>query len=198
MLLLRQPKPEAIRRFLDDQADLDFSYEEVGATASQPPAGYVVDHTRVALGEGGEVFAAAKSALQGWQQFRLDWLGAWPATTPIRRGEVVAIVARSIGLWWLNACRIVYLIDQQLEPEKFGFAYGTLPDHAGSGEERFVVEMDSSETVWYDILAFSRPNQTLARLGYPYLRHIQQRFGQQSAAAMKRAVRLAVDLEAAI
>jgi len=46
----------------------------------------------------------------------------------------VAILARSIGLWWLNACRIVYVVDKV---DKFGFAYGTLPDHAGSGEERW-------------------------------------------------------------
>ena len=40
--------------------------------------------------------------------------------------------------------------------DKFGFAYGTLPDHAGSGEERFLVEWDQDEgSVWYDIRVFS-------------------------------------------
>jgi uncharacterized protein (UPF0548 family) len=192
MLLFRQPKPETIRRFLDDQGELDFSYEGIGATANEPPAGYVVDHTRVKLGVGKEVFAAAKVALEGWQQFRIGWLGAWPATTPIRQGEVVAIVARSIGLWWLNACRIVYLIDEELEETKFGFAYGTLPDHAGSGEERFLIEMGGDGSVWYDILAFSRPNHLLARIGYPYVRRVQKRFGQHSAVAMQQAVESAL------
>ncbi len=192
MLLFRQPKPETIRRFLDDQGELDFSYEGIGATANEPPAGYVVDHTRVKLGVGKEEFAAAKVALEGWQQFRIGWLGAWPATTPIRQGEVVAIVARSIGLWWLNACRIVYLIDEELEETKFGFAYGTLPDHAGSGEERFLIEMGGDGSVWYDILAFSRPNHLLARIGYPYVRRVQKRFGQHSAVAMQQAVESAL------
>ena len=195
MLLFRKPKPDTIRRFLDDQGKLDFSYEDIGATASQPPAGYVVDHTRVKLGAGEEVFAAAKAALESWQQFQIGWLGAWPATTPIRQGEVVAVVARSIGLWWLNACRIVYLIDEELEEKKFGFAYGTLPDHAGAGEERFLIEMDGDGSVWYDILAFSRPNHVLARIGYPYVRRVQKRFGQHSAVAMQQAVESALVIE---
>ena len=196
MLLLHKPTPETIQRFLDGQRELDFTYQGVGATANEPPAGYVVDHTRVKLGEGDVVFAAAKSALESWQQFRLGWLGAWPATTPIRQGEVVAIVARSIGLWWLNACRIVYLIDEELGQKKFGFAYGTLPEHAGSGEERFLIEMDQEGSVWYDILAFSRPNHVLARIGYPFVRRVQRRFGQHSVAAMQRTVESSLEAEA--
>lgn len=192
MLLLRKPTSETIQCFLDSQRGLDLTYEGVGFTASDPPAGYIVDHTRVQLGKGEEVFAAAKSALEGWRQFELGWLEARPVTTPIRQGAVVAIVARSIGFWWLNACRIVYLIHDELEKRQFGFAYGTLPDHAGSGEERFLIEMDGEGRVWYDILAFSRPNHALARIGYPYVRRLQKRFGQHSAAAMKQAVESAL------
>jgi uncharacterized protein (UPF0548 family) len=99
---------------------------------------------------------------------------------------VVAILARSLGLWWLNACRIVTVVDEE---DRFGFAYGTLPDHAGTGEERFLIERDDQDSsVWYDILAFSRPHQFLVRLGCPYMRVIQRRFGRESAAAMCRAV----------
>ena len=70
----------------------------------------------------------------------------------------MAVIARRLGLWWLNACRIVYVVDEPGPVSRYGFAYGTLPDHAGSGEERFLVEWDrASGEVWYDILAFSRP-----------------------------------------
>ena len=48
----------------------------------------------------------------------------------------MAVLARSLGLWWLNACRIVCVIDEDRPVTGFGFAYGTLPDHAESGEER--------------------------------------------------------------
>jgi uncharacterized protein (UPF0548 family) len=80
----------------------------------------------------------------------------------------------------------VYVID---EPDRFGFAYGTLPQHAESGEERFSVEYHpDTDEVWYDIYAFSRPGNFLIRLGYPYARWRQKQFAVESKAAMLRAV----------
>jgi uncharacterized protein (UPF0548 family) len=190
MLSLRKPSAESTRRFLTAQAKLDFSYSAVGATASQLPPGFVVDRTRIKLGEGEPVFQAARAALQRWRQFDLGWMEAWSPETPIRTGEVVAIVARAMGLWWINACKIVYVVDESGPISRFGLANGTLPDHAGSGEERFLIEWDRADnSVWYDILAFSRPNQLLSRLGYPMVRRTQKRFGRESAAAMLKAVR---------
>ena len=189
MLSLRKPSAEDMRQFLTVQAKLDFSYAAVGATATTPPASYVVDHTRIKLGEGEPAFAAAKKALESWGQFNLGWLEAWPPSTPLKPGAVVAVLARAISLWWLNACRIVYVVDETGPITRFGFAYGTLPDHAGSGEERFLIEWDQTDdSVWYDILAFSRPRHFLVRLGYPMLRRRQKRFGRESAAVMLRAI----------
>ena len=189
MKLLRKPSDASVREFLAAQSKLDFTYTAVGATASLPPAGYLVNHTRIKLGEGEEVFTKAKAALGRWEQFRLGWVEAWPPETPIQTGEVVAVVARRVGLWWLSACRIVYVVDEPGSVSRYGFAYGTLPDHAGSGEERFLVEWDrASGEVWYDILAFSRPHWLLTRLGNRCLRRLQKRFGRESAAAMVRAV----------
>jgi uncharacterized protein (UPF0548 family) len=185
MISLRKPSAEATRRFLAAQAKLNFSYSAVGATAGQLPPGFVVDRTRIKLGEGEPVFQAAKAALQRWRQFDLGWLEAWSPETPIQPGEVIAIVARAIGLWWFNACKIVYVVDESGTISRFGLAYGTLPDHAARGEERFLIEWDQADnSVWYEILAFSRPNHLLARLGYPIVRRTQKRFGRESAAAM--------------
>ena len=40
-----------------------------------------------------------------------------------------------------------------MRTRKFGFAYGTLPDHAATGEERFLIEWNQDDdSVWYDIL----------------------------------------------
>jgi uncharacterized protein (UPF0548 family) len=186
MLLFRKPSPATLRDFLAAQAKLDLTYTAVGATAAVPPPGYVVDRTRSRLGEGEKVFQGAKAALQRWEHFRLGWVEALPPETPIKVGQVVAVVARLFGLWWLNACRILYVVD---EADKFGFAYGTLPDHAETGEERFQVEWDRhDDSIWYDIVAFSRPRHFLARLGYPYTRIVQRRFARDSAATMLRAV----------
>lgn len=190
MLSLRKPSAGSIRHFLAAQSKLDFSYPAVGATAKQPPADFTVDHTRVELGEGEEVFRSANAALRRWQQFRLGWLEAWASDTPIETGAVVAIVAHAIGMWWLNPCRIVYVVDESGPISRFGFAYGTLPGHVATGEERFLIEWNRADnSVWYDILAFSRPNHFLSRLGNPVVRRLQKRFGRNSAAAMLKAVR---------
>ena len=185
MFLFRQPTDVVIHAFLQAQARLDFTYPDTGATAVTAPASYVVDHTRIRLGTGEEVFRRAKIGLQGWKQFDLGWLKAFPADTPIRSGEVVAVVACTFGLWSLNAARIVYAVD---EPRRFGFAYGTLPGHVERGEERFLVEQTDDDSVWYDILAFSQPRHLLTKIGYPLVRRLQRRFGRESAAAMVRAV----------
>lgn len=189
MFSLRKPSKESLRQFIQAQRPLGFTYVAVGATATQPPAGYVVDHTRRQLGTGEATFNAAVAALQAWRQFRLGWVDAWPPETPLRPGEVVAVMGRALGIWWLNACRIVYVVDEGGPVLRFGFAYGTLPGHAESGEERFLVEWNrADDSVWYDILAFSRPNLVLTRLGYPLVRRAQKRFARDSAAAMRRAV----------
>src|SRR5271157_885582 len=142
MLSLRRPSTGAIREFLASQSKLGFTYSALGATATVPPAGYAVDHTRIKLGEGEVVFTKAKLALGHWEQFRLGWVEAWSPKTTIETGDVVAVIARQVGLWWLSACRIVYVVDEQGSIQRFGFASGTLPDHAESREERFVVEWD--------------------------------------------------------
>jgi uncharacterized protein (UPF0548 family) len=148
-----------------------------------------VDHARVRLGDGEEVFQAARSALSSWEHFRLGWAEVWPPDPPVRQGQVVAVLARILGLWSLNAARIVYVVDRVGPVTAFGFAYGTLSDHAESGEERFLVEWDRREGgVWYDILAFSRPRHFLARLGYPLVRRMQERFRRDSGRALQQAV----------
>lgn len=189
MLSLQKPSVEKLRQFLAEQAASSFSYPAVGASAHTPPSGYVVDRTRIELGSGEPVFHSASAALQKWEQFRLGWVEAWSPNTPIQTGEVVAIMGWAVGFWWLNSCRIIYTVDESGPITKFGFAYGTLPGHVESGEERFLIEWDrETDKVWYDILAFSRPNHFLTRLGYPLVRRSQKRFGRDSAASMFRAV----------
>ncbi|HLN26236.1 MAG TPA: DUF1990 domain-containing protein [Gemmataceae bacterium] len=193
MLWLRKPSGVIIANLMQAQAPLDFSYPAVGASAGQPPAGYIVDHTRINLGRGERVFKAARAALERWDHMRLGWLEASAPGPPTYAGQVVATLARSLGLWWLNVCRVVYVVEVNGPVEQFGFAYGTLPAHLACGEERFAVEWDrASDAVCYDISAFSRPRHLLARLGYPWMRMVQKRFGRDSARALARAVERSV------
>ena len=50
------------------------------------------------------------------------------------------------------------------------------------------IEWHSDDTVWYDLLAFSRAGHWLIWLGYPCVRRLQRRFALASLAAMVRTV----------
>ena len=190
MFSFRKPSSESIRRFLSEQKNRDYTYSAVGGTSGTPPAGFVVDHTRIELGKGQSVFDGAKMAIKRWEHFQLGWVETSSKDIPIERGQVVGVMARVFGVWCLNACRIVSVIDEAGGVSRYGFVYGTLPGHVESGEERFQVEWNRNDgSVWYEILAFSRPNHFLTRLGYPMVRRIQQKFAHDSAAAMQLAIR---------
>ncbi len=177
-----RPDAARVRRYLDAQRAGPLTYDAVGATnGGAPPAGFALDHNRQRLGRGEAAFARAREDVRRWRMFPAPWTAIEPADAPIAEGEVVAVHIRALGVWWLNAARVVYVID---EPRRFGFAYGTLPGHAERGEERFLVEWLEDDEVWYDLRAFSRPRYWAARLGRPIARALQRRFVRHSKAAM--------------
>jgi uncharacterized protein (UPF0548 family) len=204
--LFRPPTDDAIRRIVAAQAHLAPSYPEVGATrfgAGPLPRGYAIDHNRLQLGAGEAVFAAACAAVRAWKMFAQ---GGWtrvvepsPGAAP-REGIPVAVVVRAplLGFVYLVAhSRVVYTVDDgaggHVEgPDgvrRYGFAYGTLPAHFETGEERFSVEIGPDGAVWSDVLAFSRPGHPVVALGYPYARAMQKRFSRAVGPALARAVR---------
>ena len=187
MFLTRRPSPDQIKQFIDRSKSLKLSYEPVGI-AGESPRGYKVDEAGAVIGVGTAVFAAAKEALRNWRQFDLGWVELYPQGAPVETGTVVAVLVRHLGFWSLNGCRVVYLIESQDE-SRFGFAYGTLANHAELGEEIFEVSFDpASQDVTYRIRAVSKPNAIAARIGYPFTRILQERFRRDSIKAMKRAV----------
>jgi uncharacterized protein (UPF0548 family) len=189
MFCLSRPNRDFIASFLSAQQKKAFSYPDVGCSRQQIPKGYVADHNRIELGTGVETFERATRAVRDWKMFDMPWIElCWP-DTPIEAGASVAVVVSHLGFWSLNACRIVYVMDEHGSPERYGFAYGTLPDHGARGEERFSVECNSDGRVYYDLYAISRAGRA-ARLGYPYARVLQKRFARDSKTAMERAVRV--------
>jgi uncharacterized protein (UPF0548 family) len=189
VLLLSHPSEHQIERFFDRARNANHTYSEVGATSGITPPHFTTDHNRVLLGHGTVTWSRAVDAIRRWEMFNIGWVRLYSPSTPIAAGENVAVLAHWLGCYWLNACRIVYVIEETSPLQRFGFAYGTLDDHAESGEERFTVEWNrESDEVWYDILAFSRPNQFLARIGYPAARRLQKRFAADSKRAMVNAV----------
>lgn len=190
MFLLGEPSEGCIEGFLHDQREKSFSYAEVGVSREGASAvgGYAVDHNRIRLGTGEETFVRASEALRNWKMFDLGWVCIYPRGAPIEVGTMVAVLGYHYGFRSLNACRIVYLVEEAGEVHRYGFAYGTLPGHAERGEERFTVEWNrADDSVWYDLYAFSRPRHPLAWLGYPVGRTLQKRFARDSKQAMVRA-----------
>ena len=112
-------------------------------------------------GEAGEVtFAPDGSALvRPGDSALLKWV-LWPPKIPTR---------------------VVYVID---EPDRKGFAYGTLPGHPERGEESFVVERRADESVWLTIRSFSRPSNRWFWAAYPVLRMMQAIFTERYKRAL--------------
>lgn len=208
MFLLRRPDAAQLARLLARAHDLPLSYDQIGIAHTARPPGFRVGEIRVVLGRGEVVYARAVRALQEWRQFDLGWARIYPTTAPLEPGSNVLVVTGHFGFWSVNACRIVYALSEHVRvaPSKrraadeelstsgqqsleiTGFGYGTLTDHAETGEEIFQVSWDPiGGEVVYQIRAVSRERAWLARLGFPLARALQARFRRDSAAAMHRA-----------
>lgn len=187
MFLARRPSLETIDRFVRESRDLPLSYSPVGIVRAEA-AGQGVEEATVAIGHGTADFERARAALIAWKQFDIGWVETFPREAPVVVGTVVAVLIRHVGFWSLNGCRVLYGVDCQHDEARFGFAYGTLTNHAEGGEELFEVFVDSrTGEVMYRIRAMSWPQTTLTRIGQPIVRALQARFRRHSAAAMKRA-----------
>jgi uncharacterized protein (UPF0548 family) len=108
-----------------------------------------------------------------------------PEDPPIEEGTTVATLAPLGPVRVILACRIVRVVDV---PDRYGFAYGTLPSHPEEGEERFVVSHGADGTVTFEVVAFSRAHDLLTRLGGPIPRRIQAHTTQQYLDGMRRHV----------
>jgi uncharacterized protein (UPF0548 family) len=185
VFLIQRPSPAEIDRFLDASRDLPLSYGPSGILR-QPNGVARFDERIVTVGHGDADFERARSALHAWKHFDLGWVEAHPSPASIGTGTVVALVIRHLGFWSANGCRVLYHVGGE---GAFGFAYGTLTNHAESGEELFEVFVDArTGDVMYRIRAVSWPQSPLARIAQPYVRGLQARFRRDSAAALKRAV----------
>jgi uncharacterized protein (UPF0548 family) len=188
MWSLLKPTDAKLDSILSSESKRNFTYSCVGATANnERPSGFDLDENCVVLGHGDRVFDAACAALRRWQQFPPNWARIYPESAPLRTNQTIIVAIRSLGIWWINSARIVYVVDEHGPPRRFGFAYGTLPAHVECGEERSMIEMTADGTVSYLLRAISKPRMLLTRLGYPIVRHLQKRFVRDSQAAMRTA-----------
>jgi uncharacterized protein (UPF0548 family) len=146
---------------LSDLSALPLTYPEVGATAGDLPDGYHHIKKSAVIGRGRRRYEEAAAAGMRWGMLRGAGLRV-EATSDI--ATVGADVIVHLGPVQAP-CRVVYVVD---EADRRGFAYGTLPGHAESGEERFVVRYDpASDQVFAEVVAFSRHATWWSTLGSP-------------------------------
>jgi uncharacterized protein (UPF0548 family) len=170
---LRKPDAEHLSHFLARQRTAPLTYTEVGATfADELPAGY--HHTRAGtdIGAGAPVWDRARAGIREWVAHTAAGITVVPPAAPIAEGTTVAVITSVGPLRVLAACRIVRVVD---EPDRFGFAYGTLPAHPEEGEERFLVTRNAQGGVRFEVVAFSRPHDLPTKLGGPIPRRLQAR-----------------------
>jgi uncharacterized protein (UPF0548 family) len=94
--------------------------------------------------------------------------------SPFIRNGMSAVLRVPLGPFRFSApVRVVSVVD---EPNRRGFAYGTLKGHPESGEELFLVEFREDGTVWFVLRALSRPSNALFWIASPVLGVMQRRF----------------------
>lgn len=192
MFSLRRPAGSLIRRNLEITRNTPDAYGTAWEKERDPedfyaPKGFRRYHLRTVIGQGEKAYEAARAAFCAWVQFDLGWVRVANPEVPIKPEEIVTVEAHTFGLWSVNFSRILYVIDEE---HRFGYAYGTTPLHVESGEERFLIEFDhATGSVFYDLLAVSRPAHWLAQLGYPYTRSQQHRFARESHRRMQSAIK---------
>jgi uncharacterized protein (UPF0548 family) len=145
-----------------------FTYAEVGATQGPMPPGYRHIVASKQIGTGRPRFDQAAESVMRYGMLRGAGVRV-EAGTPV--AEPGAGVLGRLGPF-LAPCRVVYVLD---EPDRRGFAYGSLPGHAVRGEEMFAVRYDPTDGgVHAEVAAFSQPATWWSRLGSPVLALVQK------------------------
>jgi uncharacterized protein (UPF0548 family) len=159
------------------------TYPEAGATRDPVmPAGYTYVEREDTIGRGRECFDRAVEGLFDWHMHR----GAgFRVAASGRAAEGVTVVSfMGVGPVRLRIpCRVVYVID---EPDRKGFAYGTLPGHPEIGEEAFQVRLTTAGQVRFRVRAFSRPATPLTRIAGPFGRMAQAYFTARYVRSVRR------------
>jgi uncharacterized protein (UPF0548 family) len=181
---------------LEDLTRLRFNYTVIGSTRyDETPTGYHRLEHKTRIGEGDEVFRRAGEALLHWRMHRAAGLPMKATDSPAVIGANVlgrlgagilagqVLKASALGMLGLPVpCRVVWTVD---EPDRIGFAYGTLQGHPASGEESFVVTREP-DGIYFTIRAYSRAATWYTRLGGPAGRKAQQYTARRYANALRR------------
>ncbi|XP_061998408.1 UPF0548 protein At2g17695 isoform X1 [Rosa rugosa] len=192
------PTPKEQKACIDRSGGFNYEAKFRGATAKSLSSlqedkglsenGFLCNHARVLVGSGLETYEKGKRALQDWRHFGLNWAFVDPKT-PVQNGVKFCVCVKEFLPWVMMPLQIVYVNENRSSKESmasFRFGGGTLQGHLLAGEERFSIELDEYNQVWYEILSFSKPAHLLSFVGYPYVMLRQRYFAHHSTNAIKK------------
>jgi uncharacterized protein (UPF0548 family) len=181
---LRRATGADLAALLEQARSDELTYAPTGGTLDGPtPPGLTRRHWSVPL-PGTDPFPRAVEALREWRVHRGAGL-ALATDGFLAVGTNVAFSA-PLPLGFVDGtCRIVAVVD---EPDRFGFAYGTLSVHPERGEESFVVDRDTHDDVRFEVHGISRPSPPFARALSPIADRLQDRAVHRYLSAMQRCV----------
>ncbi|CAM0871089.1 unnamed protein product [Alopecurus aequalis] len=214
-LSLGRPSPEQQKSCLAAASGFNYDAALQGATAPKSPTalasentdsdraladrGFSMNRSRVLVGSGADTFLHAKSAVLSWKHLALDWAEVEP-DTPVKVGARFCICYKEVIPWVMFPLQIAYVTDDNNSGSSsgrrkgakgggvFAVGSGTLQGHLLAGEERFSVQVDEEDRVWYEVFSFSKPAHVLSALCYPYVQLRQRHFARESAKAVLRHV----------
>ncbi|XP_062209557.1 UPF0548 protein At2g17695-like [Phragmites australis] len=209
-LSLGRPSQEQQKSCLAAAGDFNYDTALRGASRPKPAAtltsgaaetsdkalverGFFVNRSHVLIGSGADTFLHAKSALLSWRHVALGWANVEPETQ-VKVGTRFCICYKELIPWVMLPLQVAYVTDGngnsngRSKGGMFAFGSGTLRGHLLAGEERFSVQLDEEDRVWYEVFSFSKPAHILSTLCYPYVQLRQKHFAQQSGQALLKHV----------
>ncbi|HEX7105666.1 MAG TPA: DUF1990 domain-containing protein [Acidothermaceae bacterium] len=161
-----------LRRTLRRASALDFNYADVGASREQTvPTGCDSIAESAVVGAGLAQFTLLAEGIRNWQIHRHADLQI-VADHPAREGVNVAIGQRLGPATVVLSCRVVWTLD---EPDRNGFAYGSLVGHPEAGEEAFVAELEPDGAVRFRVYGFTAPGTVATAAARPLTRALARR-----------------------
>ncbi|HUP86801.1 MAG TPA: DUF1990 domain-containing protein [Acidimicrobiales bacterium] len=166
MITVGEPDQQRLDETLREAARLDVTYGHVGSTMDPAVAGY---SRTVELGQ--DTFEAAVEGLEKWVCHQGIGATVHPTGAPIALGTTLLVVLPVGPVRLLVPTRIVAVVD---EPDRYGFAYGTLPGHPERGEEIFLIERHPDGRTTATIRVLAEGDWLIARLAAPLVRRVQR------------------------
>jgi uncharacterized protein (UPF0548 family) len=170
-------------RLLADAQHAELSYGHPGSTLRAGSPDEVPDRSRSVEVSGD--LAAATRTLRAWAPHRGINGRIHPASAPLAEGTTLLVVAPFGPFEMAVPDRVVAVVD---EPNRFGFAYGTLAGHPETGEEFFVADQISPGRLRLTVRVQAGPATLLARLATPLVTILQTAAVRRYVAAWSAAI----------